>query len=151
VIDAIRRGPRPPRIIVLSAWCNPYTVYRVERLPVQGFLDKRGATVGALRDALAAVGGGRCYFSEAYCRAKAARRADPQAFDKVLSDREQTVLTLIGDWLTDWEVAKRLGLSPSTAEKHRFNIQRKLGLRTKTELVRYASRQGIRRFVVGEP
>jgi DNA-binding CsgD family transcriptional regulator len=68
----------------------------------------------------------------------------------LLTDREQTVLTLIGDWLTDWEVAKHLGLSPFTAEKHRFNIQRKLGLRTKTELMRYAAQQGIRRFVVGE-
>lgn len=146
VIEEVRRWPRRPRIIVLSALCNAYTVYRVERLPVEGFLDKHTATVEALREAVEAVDRGRRYFSEEFQRVRAARRADPWAFDKVLSDREQTVLALIGDWLTDREIAARLGLEPCTAEKHRFNIQRKLDLRTKTELVRYASRQGFRQF-----
>ena len=65
------------------------------------------------------------------------------AFDKVLTDREQTVLSLVGEPLSDAEIAIDLGLSPETVEKHRFNIMRKLGLRSRAESARFARRCGL--------
>jgi two-component system, NarL family, response regulator NreC len=40
-------------------------------------------------------------------------------------------------------MAARLGISPRTADTHRANIMRKLGLQGQTDLVRYALRRGI--------
>lgn len=41
------------------------------------------------------------------------------------------------------EVAEKLFISPRTAESHRANLMRKLGLRSQTDLVRYAIRKKI--------
>ena len=68
---------------------------------------------------------------------------DPSSFDKILSDREIEILALLAVPYSDGEVGAVLGISPGTAEKHRFNMLRKLGLATTTELVRFARKRGI--------
>jgi DNA-binding NarL/FixJ family response regulator len=52
------------------------------------------------------------------------------------------MLALIGEPFQDWEIAMRLGVSEQTVEKHRFNILRKLDLKSTIELVRYARDHG---------
>jgi len=41
------------------------------------------------------------------------------------------------------EIAKLLSISPRTAELHRGRMMDKLGLRSQTDLVRYAMKRGI--------
>lgn len=41
------------------------------------------------------------------------------------------------------QIAAKLWIRPRTVETHRANLLRKLGLRTQTDLVRYALRRGI--------
>jgi DNA-binding NarL/FixJ family response regulator len=41
------------------------------------------------------------------------------------------------------QIATALSISRRTAETHRANFMRKLGLRNQTELVRYAIREGL--------
>lgn len=60
-----------------------------------------------------------------------------------LSPRNRQVLDLIAGGLTSAEIAKRLGISNQTAMTHRRNLMRKLGLRNKAELIRYALRHNI--------
>lgn len=55
-----------------------------------------------------------------------------------LSERETEVLRLIALGHTSVEIAEHLGLSPRTIETHRAHIHKKLALRTRAELVRYA-------------
>jgi DNA-binding NarL/FixJ family response regulator len=62
-----------------------------------------------------------------------------------LTEREREVLHLCAEGLTSKDIAKRLGLSPRTAESHRANFMRKLGLRTQTDLIRFALKRGILR------
>ena len=142
VVAALRQAQPEVRILVLSSHCDNYTVFRVEHAHIQGFVDKNTSAVAVLKQAIAAVSAGRVYFSETFRRLKAERHRDPHSFDKLLTDREQAVLTLIGEPLTDREIARRLGIAPETAEKHRFNLLRKLGLQTSAELVRYAADHG---------
>ena len=73
---------------------------------------------------------------------RATQRNDPHSFDKVLSDRECDVLALVGVPHSDDEIARELGISNETVEKHRYNLLRKLELRTSVELVRYARVNG---------
>ena len=89
---------------------------------------------------------GRRYLSSAVQRLRANLRADPAAFDKILSDREQAVLRLVGEGLDNDAVAARLKISPSTAKNHRLNIMAKLDLHSTPQLIRYAIEKGFTRL-----
>jgi two-component system response regulator NreC len=60
-----------------------------------------------------------------------------------LTGREQEVLSLLADGVTNDQIAGSLVISPKTVERHRENIMRKLNLHSRAELVRYAIRKGI--------
>jgi DNA-binding NarL/FixJ family response regulator len=60
-----------------------------------------------------------------------------------LTPREQQVLKLIAEAHTNREISEFLGLSEKTVEHHRSSILRKLGMRDRVELVRYAIRRGL--------
>lgn len=60
-----------------------------------------------------------------------------------LTDREQEVLRLIADGLSNQEIADKLTISVKTVERHRANIMGKLNLHSRTELVKYAIRKGL--------
>jgi PAS domain S-box-containing protein len=60
-----------------------------------------------------------------------------------LSPRNRQVLGLLAEGLTSAEIADRLGISNETVMTHRRNLMRKLGLRNKAELIRYALRHNI--------
>jgi len=66
-----------------------------------------------------------------------------QSAGKVLTDREQEVLTHLAEGESNDEIAKALVISPKTVARHRENIMRKLNLHSRAELVRYAIRKGI--------
>jgi two-component system response regulator NreC len=53
------------------------------------------------------------------------------------------VLQLTAEGYNYAEIAERLMISPRTAETHRNNAMRKLGLTTIPDLVRFAIRRGI--------
>lgn len=55
-----------------------------------------------------------------------------------LTGRSREVIGLLAAGLTAGEIAERLGISKETANTHRRNLMRKLGLRNKAELIRYA-------------
>lgn len=146
VAAEIRRRAPQVRILVLSSHCDEYSVYRAEQLRVQGFVDKNTNSVETLKVAIGAVVEGRTWYSELFQQTKKARRLDPLAFDKLLTERERAILILIGVPLTDPEIAREAGIAEDTVAKHRFNLLRKLDLKTTTELVRYAREHG---FTVG--
>ena len=60
-----------------------------------------------------------------------------------LTEREQEVLTLIAEGLTNKQIGEQLGISPKTVARHRDNITRKLNLSSRTELTRYAIQKGL--------
>ena len=66
-------------------------------------------------------------------------RAGPKAVG-LLSRREVEVLRLLGEGLSNREIAERLFISPKTAEHHVSRIYAKLGLSTRGEAAAYAVR-----------
>src|SRR5213593_1195002 len=60
-----------------------------------------------------------------------------------LTPREQEVVKLVAEAHTNKEIAAILHLSEKTVENHRSNAMRKLGMRDRVELVRYAIRKGL--------
>lgn len=64
---------------------------------------------------------------------KNSRRAAPR-----LTPRERQVLSLVAHGYTSKQIGEKLGISPRTAETHRVNIGRRLGIRNVAQMVRYA-------------
>jgi len=60
-----------------------------------------------------------------------------------LTTRELEIIQLVAEGKTNKEVASLLHISTKTAEAHRVNINRKLGLHSVSDLVHYAIRNGI--------
>ncbi|MEX2045160.1 MAG: response regulator transcription factor [Opitutus sp.] len=142
VAGEIRRLSPATRILVLSSHCDEYTVFRTEKAGVQGFVDKNTNSVEALKEAITAVAAGGTSFSEEYQRVRRARQVNPVSFDKLLTNRERAIVALVGESLTDEEIAARLGISVASASKHRLNTLHKLGLSSTIELSRYARDHG---------
>lgn len=55
-----------------------------------------------------------------------------------LTDREREVLRLIGEGLTNAQIAAALQISPKTVDKHRSRLIEKLNLPNRAALIRYA-------------
>jgi DNA-binding NarL/FixJ family response regulator len=142
VVDQIARKLPSLKILVVSSHCDDYTLFRVEKSGVHGFLDKNSNTVETLLEALGALEAGRIYYSTTFLAAKRARRSNPTSFTKILSDRERAVLSLIGQGLTDDEIGERLNVSHRTAQTHRSRILRKLDIRGTPKLIAFAIEQG---------
>jgi DNA-binding NarL/FixJ family response regulator len=68
--------------------------------------------------------------------ARAARRGSGTAPASGLSTREEEVLHLLADGLTDREIAENLQISPRTVETHVSNVLHKLGVRNRAEAAR---------------
>ena len=64
-------------------------------------------------------------------------------WSEMLTARERQVLQLVAQGSTNAEIGSRLSISPRTAETHRTNLMRKLGLQTQADLIRYAFQHGI--------
>ena len=60
-----------------------------------------------------------------------------------LTEREQEVLRYLAEGVANNEIAEALVISIKTVARHRENIMQKLGLHSRSELVRYAIRKGI--------
>lgn len=69
------------------------------------------------------------------------KKEDPTT--AILTSREREVIQLLAEGKTSKEVAVALRLSVKTAETHRTNLMRKLGLHSVADLTRYAVRNGI--------
>ncbi len=66
---------------------------------------------------------------------------DEESYDG-LTNREREVLTLIAEGHTNQEIADLIVLSVATVQTHRARIMAKLGLHSRTELIKYAIRRG---------
>jgi DNA-binding NarL/FixJ family response regulator len=63
--------------------------------------------------------------------------------EEELTPREEEIVKLVAEAHTNREIAEILHLSEKTVENHRANAMRKLGMRDRVELVRYAIRRGL--------
>jgi DNA-binding NarL/FixJ family response regulator len=63
--------------------------------------------------------------------------------EEELTPREEEIVKLVAEAHTTRQIAEILHLSEKTVENHRANAMRKLGMRDRVELVRYAIRRGL--------
>jgi DNA-binding NarL/FixJ family response regulator len=136
------------RVLVLSMSGNEAHVLEALRSGATGYVLKNVSLI-ELMQAVHSVAAGRRYLSlplsELIFEVQAQRVEIDEIVDpyETLTTREREVLHLAAEGRTNAEIAAALGISPRTVETHRGNLMRKLGLRTLTDLIRYALRRGI--------
>jgi len=62
---------------------------------------------------------------------------------ELLSMRETEIIRLIRQEYSSKDIARLLEIAPKTVEAHRYNIQRKLGLRNVVGIINFAHRTGL--------
>jgi DNA-binding NarL/FixJ family response regulator len=147
--DVVRRlRDRHPEsaILVLTMVDNPTDVQRCLAAGARGYVLKETAST-ELVDAVRTVAGGGSYLQPSLEAALAKWRETPgrvhaRAIDD-LTPRERDVLKLIALGHTNAEIASMLHVSIRTVENHRASVLRKLGLRTRADLVRQANEAGL--------
>jgi DNA-binding NarL/FixJ family response regulator len=60
-----------------------------------------------------------------------------------LTPRERQVLQLVAEGHTSAAIGDRLSISPRTVDTHRTNLMRKLGLSSRSDVVRYVMQRGL--------
>ncbi len=141
-----RRSPSTA-VIVLSMHSGDAYVLEALRAGARAYVLKGAPSdevVRAAREVLA----GRRYLSppltqlaiESYLQKTAASAMHPY---ESLTAREREVLQLAAGGMTSVQIAERLTITSRTAETHRTNLMRKLGLHNQADLVRFALRHGL--------
>jgi two-component system response regulator NreC len=129
------------RILVLTMQAEVDYARMALRGGASGYLLKDAADAELVEAVRAIAAGGRYVQPSvgALLAAESTKRWPPDG----LSEREVEVLRLIALGHTNKEIGDALYLSVRTVESHRAHIQRKLGLRTRAELVGYALDHGL--------
>ncbi|MEW6288058.1 MAG: response regulator transcription factor [Chloroflexota bacterium] len=150
-LEVARRTKRlspATKVIILSMYDTEAYVVDSLAAGAAGYVLKQSSSqelVSAIHQTL----GGSVYLSpslneralQSYIqRAREAHIEDP--FD-LFTDREREVLQLAAEGLNNPQIAARLSISARTVEMHRAHLMQKLGLKTQTDLVKYAVKRGL--------
>jgi DNA-binding NarL/FixJ family response regulator len=139
----IREKAPEVAVLILSMHDEERYLFEALKAGASGYVLKRAADQDLI-EAIAAVRRGEPFLTP---EAQQALIKDVlgggESKDKELTPREQEVVTLVAEAHTNKEIAELLSLSEKTVENHRANAMRKLGMRDRVELVRYAIREGL--------
>lgn len=131
------------KVLVLTAHEDAEHVIPLLEAGALGYLPK---TVGLneLLDAIRATSRGESVLPPSVASVVVRHLAGPkeQPAEGELTGREMEVLRLLAQGLTNYEIARRLGLSVRTVEAHLTHIYTKLNVSSRTEAALVAQRKG---------
>jgi DNA-binding NarL/FixJ family response regulator len=130
-------------ILILSMHDDDRYLFEALKAGASGYVLKSQADTDLL-DAIRSVQRGEPFLSPGAQQAlirDLLERGD-QA-ESELTPREEEIVKMVAEANTSREIAEMLHLSEKTVENHRANAMKKLGLRDRVELVRYAIRKGL--------
>jgi len=136
------------KILALTMHEGDEYFFEVLQAGASGYFVKGGSSVELL-GALRALNGGDVYISPIMTKKLLsdylhhAKTGQDKEVYTGLTGREKEILKLVAEGLNNQDIAEKLFLSPSTVQTHRANIMTKLGLHSRTELVKYALRHGL--------
>jgi DNA-binding NarL/FixJ family response regulator len=136
------------RVVILTTFDLDEYVFEAVRMGASGFLVKdtepaellQGVRAVARGDALLSPGVTRQLIAEFANRSRATRTLDLLT---PLTEREREVVALVGEGLSNDEIAARLVMSPATAKTHVSRAMVKLHVRDRAQLVVLAYETGL--------
>lgn len=139
---------RAVRVVILTTFDLDEYVFEALRVGASGFLVKN-TEPSELIHAVRAVAAGDALLSPGVTKrlvAQFAQRAkQPHSTPSLdsLTEREREVMALVGEGLSNEEIAHRLVVSPATAKTHVSRAMVKLGARDRAQLVVFAYESGL--------
>jgi DNA-binding NarL/FixJ family response regulator len=141
----LRKKDSGVRIVALTRYSDDAYLQEMLRAGVAGYVLKQSSSIELLQAIRAAAAGGQYLDSTVtgrvtggfLARDRKTRHAPPS-----LTEREAEVLRLIARGYSNKEIAGQLDLSVKTVEVHKANGMRRLGLRGRIDIVRFAILQG---------
>ncbi len=149
--DALARSPET-KIVVLAAAADRATVHEVLLAGAGAYVVKTARQEDLLAAVRQTFDGSVFMAPAAFLASRATRAVEPvdEAAEPVdeakldrLTPREQEILRLTADGLTNVQLARLLWVSEQTIKFHLSNIYRKLGVTNRTEASRWAQVHGL--------
>lgn len=144
----IKKAQPSSAIVALTIHEDEQYFFEMLQAGASGYVPKRAASEDLI-SAIRAAHNGEIYLYPTLAKAlvsdflgRSHNEQEDNALDE-LTPREMEVLELLAGGFTNDEIANHLVISPHTVARHRENLMRKLGLHSKSELVKYAIRKGI--------
>jgi len=140
----IRKALPDTEVLILTMHHSEPLIHEVLAAGARGFLLKSDAGHAVL-DAVESLARHKPFFTSKVSEILLTSYLHPElegggAASGALTPREREIVQLIAEGKSSKQVAASLGISEGTAETHRTNIMRKLGVHSVSEVVRYAIR-----------
>ena len=142
-LQEIRKRFPKLNILIVSSDDNEPSILKALSIGVESFITKNCNEEEVINAVLATAKGEKFYCSKIIevIHGRHFRTADTSSIK--LSKRETQVLIAIAKGQSSVEIAQSLHVSLHTINSHRKNIIKKLGIRSPTEFVVYASEMGL--------
>jgi DNA-binding NarL/FixJ family response regulator len=148
-LQEIARNCRETRVLILTMHDDPAYLRSALAAGASGYLLKR-AVDAELLAAIRAVHRGGIFVDPRLASvlvqdvlAKKGKKAGPTQPVNILSDRELQVLRLVARGYTSAQIAKQISVGVKTVETYRSRFAEKLGLRTRSDVIRFAVQMGL--------
>lgn len=148
-LQEIAQNCRETRVLVLTMHDDPAYLRSALAAGASGYLLKR-AVDAELLAAIRAVYRGGIFVDPRLASvlvqdvlSKKGKKAGPTQPINILSDRELQVLRLVARGYTSAQIAKQIAVGVKTVETYRSRFVEKLGLRTRSEVIRFAVQMGL--------
>jgi len=157
VTEGLKRQSPSTRVVLLTGFHNEDYIYRALQMGASGYLSKDSSVEDVLEAVRLAHKGDSLLDPVATTRlirefeirkTQSPPTGEPQPSDngalEKLTTREQEILGLIADGLSNQDIAQRLFISEYTVKTHISNMFRKLGLNDRVQAVLFALQHGLR-------
>jgi two-component system response regulator NreC len=144
--ERLRRDSPDVKVVALTAYNDKPYLDQLLKAGVSGYVLKLSAAEELIQ-AIRTVAGGGMHLdpkmihrvTDNYVRTQSLKG---ERKHKQLSPREEEVTRLVAQGHSNKDISERLNISVKTVESHKANVMEKLGLKSRTEIVRYAVQQG---------
>jgi DNA-binding NarL/FixJ family response regulator len=138
-------------VLVLTSYSDQRWILGALEAGADGYLLKNAEPEVILSGIREVMTGGSPLDPKAARALVTSHRRDPVTPHSQLTDREQEVLTMVGDGLPNKVIARRLGITERTVKAHLTNIYQRLGVTDRTQAALWAQRQESSRWDSGRP
>jgi two-component system, NarL family, response regulator NreC len=148
-IQKILERGGPTRVVVLTMYDDPAYLRSALAAGASGYILKRSVD-GDLLSAIRAVHRGGVFIDPSLTKvlvhdvlATNRTKSGQPKTAKLLSEREMQVLRLVARGYSSKQIAGQIFVSAKTVETYRARLLEKLGLRSRSDLIRYAVHTGL--------